>query len=103
MILATDRQQIERILDLVVAGKSAQMTDPAFVHELKGWLRFNPRHALKTGGGLFSAASGNPTAPTWLGGLSFDLPFRAATENDKYARQLARVGRGRDLRVGARR
>jgi nitroreductase len=88
LILATDRQQIERVLDLVVAGNSAQMADPAFVRELKDWLRFNPRQALETGDGLFSAASGNPTAPAWLGGLMFDLVFRVATENDKYVRQL---------------
>jgi len=88
LILATDRQQIERVLDLVIAGNSAQMADPAFVRELKDWLRFNPGQALETGDGLFSAASGNPTAPAWLGGLMFDLVFRVATENDKYVRQL---------------
>jgi nitroreductase len=88
VILVTDRQQVERVLDLVVAGNSAQMADPAFVRELKNWLRFNPRQALEAGDGLFSAASGNPTAPAWLGGLMFDLVFRVATENDKYARQL---------------
>jgi nitroreductase len=88
LILATDRQQIERVLDFVIAGNSAQMADPAFVRELKDWLRFNPRQALETGDGLFSAASGNPTAPAWLGGLMFDLVFRVATENDKYVRQL---------------
>ncbi len=88
LILATDRQQIERVLDLVVTGNSAQMGDPAFVRELKDWLRFNPHQARETGDGLLSAASGNPTAPTWLGGLMFDLVFRAGSENDKYARQL---------------
>lgn len=88
LILMTDRQQVERVLDLVVAGNTAQMSDPAFVGELKQWLRFNPRQALETGDGLFSAATGNPTAPAWLGSLMFDLAFRAAAENDKYARQL---------------
>ena len=88
LILVTDRQRIERILDLLVAGNSAQMADPAFVGELKTWLRFSPRQALDTGDGLFSAASGNPVAPGWLGDLMFDLFFRTATENDKYSRQL---------------
>ncbi len=88
LILMTDRQQIERVLDLVVAGNGAQMADPAFLRELKAWLRFNPRQALEAGDGLFSAASGNPSAPAWLGGLLFDLAFRVAAENDKYARQL---------------
>lgn len=88
LVLATDWRQIERVLELVAAGNSAQIADPAFVRELKAWLRFNPREALQMGDGLFSAASGNPNLPTWLGGLMFDRVFRVATENDKYARQL---------------
>ena len=88
VILITNRQQIERVLDLIVAGNSAQMADAAFVRELKEWIRFNPRQALETGDGLFSAASGNPTVPAWFGGLMFDLVFKAAAENDKYVRQL---------------
>ena len=88
LMLITDRRPIEAVLDLVVAGNSAQMADAAFRRELKTWLRFNPRQAIRTGDGLFSAASGNPTAPTWLGGPMFDLMFRTNAENDKYARHL---------------
>jgi nitroreductase len=88
LILITERQQIERVLDLIVAGNSAQIADAAFVRELKSWIRYNPKHALETGDGLFSAASGNPSVPSWLGGLLFDLVFSAEAENDKYARQL---------------
>lgn len=86
--LVTDRQEMERVLDLVVAGNTAQMADPAFMRELKHWLRFNPRQALEAGDGLFTAASGNPFAPAWLGGLLFDFFFDATKENVKYARQL---------------
>ena len=88
LVLLTDRPHIERVLDLVLAGNSAQMADPAFLRELKHWLRFNPRQALEHGDGLFSPASGNPAAPAWLGGALFDLAFRVSSENDKYARQL---------------
>lgn len=88
LILVTDPRRIERVHDLVVAGNSAQMSDPAFMRELKDWLRFNPRQALEAGDGLFSAASDNPVLPTWLGGPMFDLVVRAGAENDKYARQL---------------
>jgi len=88
LILITERPRIDDILALVVAGNSAQMADAAFMRELESWLRFNPRQALETGDGLFSAASGNPTAPAWLGGLLFDWAFRAGPENDKYARHL---------------
>jgi hypothetical protein len=55
LILITDRPQIDRVRDLVVAGNGAQMADAAFVQELKSWLRFSPREAIRVGDGLFSA------------------------------------------------
>ena len=88
LVLITDRPQIDRVRDLVLAGNSAQMADAAFVRELKSWLRFSPRQALATGDGLFSATTGNPTLPSWLGPLVLDMVFKADAENDKYARQL---------------
>ena len=89
LVLITDRPQIDRARDLVLAGNSAQMADRAFVQELKAWLRFSPRDAIETGDGLFSASSGNPTLPTWLGPRLFDWVFKVGAENDKYARQIA--------------
>jgi len=89
LVLITGRPQVDRVRDLVVAGNSAQMADAAFVRELKSWLRFSAREAMASGDGLFSAATGNPTLPAWLGPRVFDWVFRAGTENDKYARQLA--------------
>jgi nitroreductase len=88
LILITDQRRIEQVLDLIIAGNDAQMTDAAFVRELKYWLRFNPRQAIESGDGLFSAASGNPTVPTWLGGLLFDFAYRAGAENERYARAM---------------
>lgn len=88
LILITERPQIDRVRDLVVAGNSAQMADAAFVRELKSWLRFSPRQAIATGDGLFSATTGNPALPSWLGPLLFDLVFKPDAENDKYARQI---------------
>lgn len=87
-IILTDRVRIGRVRDLVVAGNDAQMADPAFMAELKAWLRFNPRSAVVTGDGLFSAASGNPVLPDALGRRAFDLFFDASAENDKYARHI---------------
>lgn len=89
LILITDRPQMDRVRDLVLAGNSAQISDAAFVRELKQWLRFSPRHAIETGDGLFSVSSGSPALPDWLGPLLFDLAFKADSENEKYARQLA--------------
>ena len=88
VILITDRPQIARLRDLVIQGNTAQLADAAFVRELKSWIRFNPRQALKTGDGLFSVASGNPPLPTWLGSAMFDATFKPKAENDRYAGQL---------------
>ncbi|MEO5865683.1 MAG: nitroreductase family protein [Sphingomonas sp.] len=87
-VLLTARRDIDRVRDLVLAGNSAQMADQRFLHELKQWLRFNPRDALRTGDGLFSAASGSPALPAWAGPLLFDTFVTASSENDRYAQQL---------------
>lgn len=88
LVLLTARTQIDRVRDLVVAGNQAQMADPAFMRELKAWLRFNPQQAMASGDGLFAAASGNPSLPSALGGIAFERLFTAAAENDRYARQI---------------
>lgn len=88
LILITGRAGISRVRDLVIEGNSTQLADPAFVRELKSWIRFNPRQAMDTGDGLFSVASGNPPLPTWLGSAMFDATFKPKAENDRYARQL---------------
>jgi len=88
LILITDRPRIEQVRELVVAGNAAQMADAAFMQELKAWLRFSPSEAIETGDGLFSASSGNPALPTWLGPRMFDWFISVGSENDKYARQL---------------
>lgn len=80
----TEAADRDAILDLVVAGNSAQMDDPAFLQELADWLRFSPNRAVKTGDGLFSACSGNPVAPDWIGRQLFRAFFTKAAENDKY-------------------
>lgn len=89
LVLVTDRTPINRIRDLIVAGNGAQIADPAFMRELKAWLRFSPRRAMQTGDGLFSAASGSPALPEWLGPMLFNLTFKADSDNEKYAKQIA--------------
>lgn len=86
--LLTDAPRRERMLDLVLEGNAAQMADPAFVRELKGWIRFNDYAAVVSRDGLYAPASGNPQVPSWLAGALFDLFFREGGENDKYARQV---------------
>lgn len=101
LILITDRPQVNRVRDLVLSGNSTQLGDAAFVRELKTWLRFSPRQAIETGDGLFSATTGNPALPAWLGPLMFDLMFKADTENEKYARHI-RSSAGLAVFVSAR-
>jgi hypothetical protein len=88
MLLITERPSVERVLDYVVQANSAQMADPAFVRELKTWIRFNGAEAVHKRDGLYSATTGNPNIPTWLGELAFGLVFRTKGENDKYSRQI---------------
>jgi hypothetical protein len=88
LIVLTERAAIEKVLESVVQGNTAQMKDRAFVEELKAWIRFSAADAVRLGDGLFSASSGNPTLPGWLGNLLFDLFFTPQSENDKYARHL---------------
>ncbi|GHH26647.1 Tat pathway signal protein [Sphingomonas glacialis] len=99
-VLITQRADIDRVRDLVLTGNTAQMADAAFVRELKQWLRFNPHDATRSGDGLFSVASGNPSLPSWAGPLLFDRMVTAASENDRYARQL-RSSAGVAVFVGA--
>jgi Nitroreductase family len=88
LILLTEKQAMEKVLEYVIAGNTAQMNDPAFVKELKSWIRFNGEEAVRKGDGLFAKSSGNPTAPRWLGSRLFDLFFTPKAENEKYTRHL---------------
>jgi hypothetical protein len=100
LVLLTDRGRIDQLRDLVLTGNGMQMADPAFVRELKSWLRFNPRQALRTRDGLYSVASGNPALPDWLGPHAFDWLSTAKSQNDAYAPQI-RSSSGIAVFVGA--
>jgi hypothetical protein len=88
VLLLTERSDMDKVLEHVVQANSLQMADPAFVSELKTWVRFNGAEAARTRDGLFSLTTGNPAIPTWLGQLAFGAFFRPKTENDKIARQI---------------
>jgi hypothetical protein len=88
LLMLTDRPAMERVLEQVVTANSAQMADAAFVHELKHWVRFNRDDAVRTGDGLYTGSTGNPSVPAWLGALLFDMFMKPAKENEKYAAQI---------------
>lgn len=95
---AADR---EAILEFIIAGNSAQMDDPAFVRELRDWIRFTPDQALATRDGLFAATSGNPVVPAWLAERMFAAFFTRNAENDRY-RDHVRSSAGIAVFVGDR-
>ncbi len=88
VILITDAGRREGVLDHLIQGNTQQMDDPTIVKELRGWIRFNPSQALKTGDGLFSKCSSSPTLPTWIGKRMFSLVFKKDAENAKYTEQM---------------
>ena len=88
LLLLTDKTAMAQVLDYVVQGNTVQMADPAFVKELKTWIRFNGQDAVRTRDGLYSAASGNPNVPAWIGERLFGWVYTPKSENDKYARQV---------------
>jgi hypothetical protein len=88
MLLLTGRPAVERVLDHVLQGNTAQLADPTFVKELKTWIRFNSAAAVRTNDGLYSVCSGSPNIPSWVGDLAFGWFFTSKGENDKYARQI---------------
>ncbi len=88
VLLFTGKPQVEQILEYVTRANSAQLADPAFIAELKHWIRFNPADAVASGDGLYSGSTGNPALPQWLGSPFMSLLFKASSENDKYAEQI---------------
>jgi hypothetical protein len=71
MLLLTSREVMEKALEYVVQGNTAQLNDPAFIRELKSWIRFGDAEAVRSGDGLFSRTTGNPSVPRWIGSLLF--------------------------------
>ena len=88
LLLLTERAAMERVLEYIVQGSSAQMGDPAFISELKTWIRFNGAEAVRSADGLYGAASGHPEIPTWIGDLALRWVFTPKGENEKCALQV---------------
>lgn len=88
LLLLTEPAAMAQVLEVIVQANTAQIADPAFIKELKTWIRFNGPEAVRTRDGLYSATSGNPTIPTWIGDLAFRWFFTPKSENDKIVRQV---------------
>ena len=88
VLILTDPGKVAPVTELVMTGAAAQAGNPAFVEELRTWLRFSTTRAVETGDGLYAACSGNPVLPEWLGGLMFSRFFTADAEAAKAKQQI---------------
>jgi len=88
VLLLTEKAAMEKVLEYVIEGNTAQVNDPAFVEELKHWIRFGESEAVRSGDGLLSRSTGNPALPRWLGSILFGMFFTPKSENGKIAKQV---------------
>ena len=88
VVMLTSPAELALVEEFVVRGNTAQLQNSAFVKELISWIRFNRAEAERKGDGLYSAASGNPSLPRWLGRLILPLVLKPKPENEKCVRQL---------------
>lgn len=91
-IVLADTVRREQLLGYLTEANRAQVENPLFVKELLAWLRFDGAEATRSGDGLYSACSGNPSLPRWMATPVFHLSFTTERENDKLARQLRSSG-----------
>ena len=82
MFLTTKKEK-EQVAEYVAAGNTTQFSDPRWAEELRSWIRFSSRDAVRTGDGLYGPVMGNPDAPRWLGSLFMRLAFSAKRQNRK--------------------
>ena len=88
LLMLTDSKQKEDVAGYVARGNSAQFVDRAWSSELKAWIRFSAREALRTGDGLYGPVMGNPSVPRWLGALFMRVAFSARQQNEKDRRNI---------------
>ncbi|MGM0570225.1 Acg family FMN-binding oxidoreductase [Marinobacter sp.] len=83
VLLMTDTGQKDLITQYVTQGNDAQFSDPAWARELKSWIRFSTREAVRSGDGLYGPVMGSPDVPRWLGLLAMKAGFSAKNQNRK--------------------
>ena len=83
VMLLTDSRQKEQVAEYVAEGNTAQFGDPRWAEEMRKWIRFNARNAVRTGDGLYGAVLGIPNVPRWLGKLLMRVAVSAERQNRK--------------------
>lgn len=83
----TNPVDMETVVEYVNQGNLGQYADEAFLKELIVWLRFNKKEALSSLDGLYSACSGTPEVPRWVGRM-FVSGTKPQQQADGDARKL---------------
>jgi hypothetical protein len=92
VMLITDAERKTEVGRYVAEGNTAQFGDPAWANELKSWIRFSAREALRNGDGLYGPVMGSPNVPRWLGLLFMRFAFSADSQNRKDIRNIDSSG-----------
>jgi nitroreductase len=82
-LFITAAEQKDLVARYVAEGNDAQFSDAAWACELKSWIRFNGKEALRTGDGLYGPSMGSPAVPRWLGLAAMRFSFSAKNQNKK--------------------
>lgn len=88
VLVFNEVKDIQPITLFVKEGAIHQFENKDFVEELIHWIRFNESKAEKTGDGLSSKVSGNPSVPEWLGKIFMGLSISPEKEANKYEAQI---------------
>ena len=83
LILLTTNKQKEQVAQYVAEANTVQFSDPKWAEELRTWIRFSVRDAVRASDGLYGPVMGSPDVPRWLGDLFMRLAFSAKRQNRK--------------------
>jgi hypothetical protein len=83
LLLLTANKDREQVAEYVAQGNTAQFGDPRWAYELRTWVRFNSRDAVRTRDGLYGPVMGSPDVPRWLGQVFMRLALSAKNQNRK--------------------
>ncbi len=87
-LLLTTQPLMDMITDYVAQGNSAQFQDDAFVKELRDWVRFSNDDALHKSDGLATAVNGQPSVPSWIGRVLFNVMISGSRQTDTDTRNI---------------
>lgn len=78
----------ERLKNFVLKGNEIQMNNPAFLAELKHWIRYNKRQAETTRDGLSYAVFGTPDLPTFLSKTIMGIALKSCVQNQSDRKKI---------------